>query len=201
MDREPALLWNYFEALCRIPRGSGNEAGVRAYLRNYAAKHAFDFREDSAGNCVVSVPGRGAGKNAPAVLIQSHMDMVCVQQGVSPEHDFTRDPIRTRVVNWPESDGAQEVLMATGTTLGADNGIGLVAALAVGSDPTIVDCPPLKLLFTVEEETGLTGARKMDASLLEADLLRMVGGNSLETFNSLRAPGNFPIFVLEPPRR
>jgi dipeptidase D len=170
MQREPVLLWKHFDDICQIPRGSGNEAGMRAYVRAYAGSHGFGYVEDEAGNCVVSVPGRGQGVNAPAVIIQAHSDMVCVKDA-EIEHDFTRDPIRTRVASWAEGDTTKEVLMATGTTLGADNGIGLVAGLAVGVDSALTDCPPLELLVTVEEETGLTGARKLDPALLRADLL------------------------------
>jgi dipeptidase D len=170
MDRQPTLLWQHFADLCLIPRGSGNEGGVRDYIRKYAATHGFGYREDSTGNCLVSVPGRGAGAHAGAIAIQAHMDMVCVaDQGI--EHDFTRDPIRTRVATWTEKGVTQDVLMATGTTLGADNGIGLVAALAVAVDPAVTDCPPLELLCTVDEETGLTGARFLDPELLRTDLL------------------------------
>ncbi|HLJ53730.1 MAG TPA: beta-Ala-His dipeptidase [Chthonomonadaceae bacterium] len=171
MDRDAVLLLRYFEELCRIPRGSGNEAGVRESLRAFADEHGFAFAEDAAGNCVASVPGRGAGEGAPGVIIQAHMDMVCVKDLEHAAHDFTRDPIRTRVERRTESGREREFVMATGTTLGADNGIGLVAAQAVAVDSGITDCPPLELLFTVEEETGLTGARKMDPDLLRADLL------------------------------
>ena len=171
MEREPALLWRFFDDLCRIPRGSGNEGGVRAYIRGYAGSHGLGYLEDSAGNCLVSAPGRGAGAGAPPVIIQSHMDMVCVKNDENQDHDFTRDPIRTRVTTWTEKGSARDVLMGTGTTLGADNGIGLVAGLAVAADPNVADCPPLDLLFTVEEETGLTGARLLDPALLRADLL------------------------------
>ncbi len=170
MDRDPKLLWQHFEDLCAIPRGSGNEAGVRNYIRRYAQAHSFGYRDDSTGNCLVSVPGRGAGIHAPAITIQAHMDMVCVKdEGV--KHDFTRDPIRPRETSWTEKGRTREVLMATGTTLGADNGIGLVAALAVAVDPAVTDCPPLELLCTVDEETGLTGARFIDPDLLRTDLL------------------------------
>ena len=171
MDLQPALLWRYFDDLSRIPRGSGNESGVRSYIHRFAEANAFDFVEDEAGNCVVSVPGRGAGLASDPVIIQSHMDMVCVCDQEHADHDFTRDPIRTRVTQWTEKGRTREVLMGTGTTLGADNGMGLVAALAVASDPDVKDRPPLELLFTVEEETGLIGAQKLAPSLLRADLL------------------------------
>jgi len=171
MNLTPTHLWQYFDDLCRIPRGSGNEAGVREYIRTFAKDRGWAFTEDEAGNCVVAVPGRGAGVSAPPIIIQSHMDMVCVKDEAHADHDFTRDPIVTRVTTWEENGKTREVLMGTGTTLGADNGIGLVSGLAAATDPELTDCPPLELLFTVDEETGLTGARKLDPALLRADLL------------------------------
>jgi dipeptidase D len=170
MQREPVLLWKHFEDLCQIPRGSGNEAGVRAHIRAYAEQRGFGYQEDVDGNCVVSVPGRGQGVSAPAVIIQAHSDMVCVKEQ-DREHDFTRDPIRTREIAWTENGVTKDVLMATGTTLGADNGLGLVAGLAAADDPALTDCPPLELLVTVQEEVGLIGARQLDPALLCADLL------------------------------
>jgi dipeptidase D len=167
---EASGVWKYFEELSRIPRGSTNEAGVRAWVKDFAATQGFEFREDAAGNCLVAVPGRGTGAPAPPVIIQSHMDMVCVKPEGSA-HDFTRDPIRLKVAQWEENGKTVEVCMAEGTTLGADNGIGLTAAMAVAVDPEVKDCPPLELLFTMDEETGLTGARDLDPALLRADLL------------------------------
>lgn len=170
ISTEATGVWKYFEELSRIPRGSTNEAGVRAWVRDFAATHGFEFKEDQAGNCLVAVPGRGAGAACAPVIIQSHMDMVCVKPEGSA-HDFTRDPIRLKVTQWEEKGKTVEVCMAEGTTLGADNGIGLTAAMAVAVDPEVKDCPPLELLFTMDEETGLTGARELDPALLRADLL------------------------------
>jgi dipeptidase D len=103
MTLKPTHLWQYFDDLCRIPRGSGNEAGVREYVRRFASEHGWAFEEDEAGNCVVSVPGRGAGAGAPPILIQSHMDMVCVKDAEHAQHDFTCDPIVTRLTEWTRS--------------------------------------------------------------------------------------------------
>ena len=169
MSIEPALIGTYFEDLCRIPRGSGNEAGVQDYLRAFAATHGFARREDAAGNIVLYVPGRGTTASPPC-CIQAHMDMVCKSD---PEvaHDFLEDPIRTRIERREENGGQKDVLIATGTTLGADNGFGLAAALAVATDPAITLCPPLELLCTVSEETGLTGASNLDPELIQSDLL------------------------------
>jgi len=163
-------MWKYFEELSRIPRGSTNEAGVRAWVRDFAAAQGFEFKEDKAGNCLVTVPGRGAGAASTPVILQSHMDMVCVRAEGST-HDFTADPIRLRVAQWEENGQKTQVCMAEDTTLGADNGIGLTAAMAAAVDPEVTDCPPLELLFTMDEETGLTGARDLDPALLRSDLL------------------------------
>ncbi len=170
IDRQPSGVWKYFEELCQIPRGSTNEAGVRAWIRDYTRTHGFGYTEDTVGNCVVTVPGRGRGAKAAPVTLQSHMDMVCVKADGSL-HDFTRDPTRLKVAQWEDKGQSNEVCMAEGTTLGADNGIGLAAAMAVAVDRDVTDCPPLDLLFTMDEETGLTGARDLDPALLRTDLL------------------------------
>jgi dipeptidase D len=172
---QPALLWSQFDALCQIPRPSKKERCVQTYLCAWARLHGFAYRQDRAqpdcGNVVIYVPGRGTGVNAASIIIQSHTDMVCVKDE-NVAHDFDRDAIQTRTVQYTEADGAvRTVLMATGTTLGADNGIGVSAALAAAIDPALTDCPPLELLFTVDEETGLTGAGKLDATLLHSRLL------------------------------
>lgn len=167
---EAPLVWKYFEELSRIPRGSTNEAGVRAWVKEFAAAQGFEYKEDAAGNCLVGVPGRGKGVGAAPVIIQAHMDMVCVRAEEST-HDFTRDPILLKVSAWEENGKTVEVCTADGTTLGADNGIGLTAGMAVAVDPDVTDCPPLELLCTIDEETGLTGARDLDPALLRADLL------------------------------
>lgn len=181
MTREPALLWQHFEKICKIPHSSGNEGGLRAFVRAFAGANGFGYSEDSAGNCAVSVAGRGAGVDGPSVILQAHMDMVCVadEEQAGRAHDFARDPILTREAVWLDNGSPVDVLMATGTTLGADNGIGMAAALAAAIDPSVVDCPPLELLFTVEEETGLIGARKLDRSLLKGDLLMNLDSEAL----------------------
>ncbi len=170
ISTEAPWVWKYFEELSQIPRGSTNEAGVRAWVKDFAATHGFDYKEDATGNCLVVAPGRGKGVASKPVILQSHMDMVCVKAEGSA-HDFTRDPIRLRVADWEENGQTIPMCMGDGTTLGADNGIGLTAAMAVAVDPEVMDCPPLDLLFTMDEETGLTGARELDPALLRSDLL------------------------------
>jgi len=139
---------NIFEQISAIPRGSGNEAAISHWLRERAKDQGFAAQTDAAGNLVIRVPGTAGYEFAPIVVFQGHLDMVCEKTPDSP-HDFTRDPIRCIV----EGDW----LHADRTTLGADNGIALALSLALAEDPAVAH-PPLELLFTVEEETGLNGA-------------------------------------------
>jgi dipeptidase D len=163
---EPAELWRQFDALRRIPRPSRHEAGVRTYLEGIAAREGWESAGDEAGNLVLRVPGKGAGVGGELLAIQGHMDMVCEKRRDSG-HDFYRDPIELRR-NTREIQGRErEVLQADGTTLGADNGIGLAAGLALALTPGL-DHPPLELLYTADEEEGMTGAFGLDPKLLTA---------------------------------
>ena len=159
---EPAALWVNFEALSRIPRPSKQEEQVLAWLKAFADARGLKWQQDETGNLIVRRPGSGDGESAPTVVIQSHVDMVC-EKNSDVEHDFSRDPIRLlRDGDW---------LTADGTTLGADNGIGVATALALlemGGDARL---PPLECLFTVDEETGLTGAFALDGALLQGRTL------------------------------
>lgn len=158
---EPAEVWRHFGALNGIPRPSRGEAAARAYSRGVAAAAGALCAEDARGNLVVSAPASPGAESAPAVAVQAHLDMVCERRpGVS--HDFAADPIR------PRREG--EYIYASGTTLGADNGIGAACALALLTTPGLRR-GPLELLFTVEEETGLHGARELDPRLVAARLL------------------------------
>lgn len=159
---EPVELWRHFALLNQTPRPSGQEAASLNLVAQAATQAGARWGKDATGNIVVYVPARNGGSDsAPVVAIQSHLDMVCEKR---PEvtHDFAVDPIR------PRRNG--DVITATGTTLGADNGIGAAAALAVLTTPGLKH-GPLELLFTVEEETGLYGAMGLDASLLQAQYM------------------------------
>ncbi len=159
---EPAQLWRHFAALNAIPRPSGQEAAARAYVRQIAQSVSATYNEDAAGNLVVRVAAQNGGSaDAPIVAIQSHLDMVC-EKRPDVQHDFAVDAIQTR----REGD----LILANGTTLGADNGIGAAAALALLTEPNLRH-GRLELIFTVEEETGLHGAMAIDAALLEATML------------------------------
>jgi dipeptidase D len=145
---EPAAVLNYFQEISQIPRESGNEAGVRSYLRTFATEHGFFYVEDKTGNIIIRKPAAPGYEHVPSTALQGHMDMVCVKEE-GYEHDFTKDPIKLKV----EGD----YLTAEGTTLGADNGIALAMILAIFDDPDALH-GPLEGIFTVSEETGLDGA-------------------------------------------
>ncbi len=145
---EPQLLWDHFAALAAIPRGSKNEAAATAHVVAVAARLGLPAKVDSVGNVVITKPGTKGLETKPVLVLQGHLDMVC-EKNSGTAHDFTKDPIRLIV------DG--EVVKADGTTLGADNGIGCAAALAL-LESKDVPHPPLECLFTIDEETGMTGA-------------------------------------------
>jgi dipeptidase D len=157
---EPQPLWRHFDDILTIPRASKEEERMRAYVVAAAERRGFPHQVDATGNVVVRVPASPGREGAPVVVLQSHLDMVNEKNSDVP-HDFGKDPIVPRQVG--------DYLYATGTTLGADNGIGVATMLALLE----ADLPhgPLELLFTIDEETGLTGALKLDPALLKGRLL------------------------------
>ncbi len=163
---EPVELWRQFDALRRIPRPSLHEAGVRAHLQALAEREGWASQTDGGGNIVLRVPGRGAGVASKPLAIQGHMDMVCEKLGESP-HDFLRDPILLRRTKRVIQGRERDVLQATGTTLGADNGIGVATGLALALTPGL-DHPPLELVFTADEEQGCSGAFLLDPTMISA---------------------------------
>jgi dipeptidase D len=154
---EPRPLWRHFDQILRIPRGSRQEDRIREYVVQAAEGHGLEYRVDPAGNIVVRKPAATGREDAAITVLQSHLDMVN-EKNRDVDHDFSRDPIQPRM----EGD----YLVATGTTLGADNGIGVAAMLAL-MEADAVRHGPLELLFTVDEETGLTGAAGLDGAMLE----------------------------------
>jgi dipeptidase D len=165
---EPAAVWDRFAELTRIPRPPKQEAEAREHVLAWAAELGFETAVDDEGNVVVRVPASHARESAPTVVLQAHLDMVCERDPTSP-HDPREG--RIHVVR----DG--EWVIAEGTTLGADNGIGVAAALAVAEDSQLAH-GPLELLFTVSEEQGLDGAKALDASLVTGRLLLNLDGSS-----------------------
>lgn len=161
LQLEPKLVWKHLFELNQIPRCSGNEAAAAEYVISVAKKNNLKWRKDHAGNVVISVPASKGMEKRPAVVIQGHLDMVC-EKNKDTIHDFSKDPIRMLVKDgWVKADG---------TTLGADNGIAVAMGLAVIEDESVVH-PPLELLFTVDEETGLTGANELKSDFLEGRIL------------------------------
>lgn len=160
-DLEPKNVWRHFDEILKIPRGSKNEAAMRAYVIGQAKKLGLEFKTDKTGNVVVRVPASLGCESVPVTILQSHLDMVN-DKNSDVKHNFDKDAIQ------PQRDG--EYLKATGTTLGSDNGIGVAAALSL-MEAKEVKHGPLELLFTIDEETGLTGASNLGQGLLEGQIL------------------------------
>jgi len=156
-----AKILEYFEQINSFPRCSNNEAQVCQWLQHWARERDLDFQCDAAGNLVVRIPPSTGHAGGPAVVLQGHMDMVCEKTPES-SHDFTKDPI----ISHREGDW----LTANGTTLGADNGIAIAYMLAMAETPSI-NHPPLELLFTVDEETGLNGAKNLTPDFVRGRIL------------------------------
>jgi len=157
---EPKIVWKYFEEICKIPRCSKHEEKIAEYIMEVARKHGLEVEKDSIGNVIARKKANGY-ENAPMITLQCHMDMVC-EKNKDVEHDFSRDAIK------PYIDG--EWVKARGTTLGADNGIGLALCLAL-MEAKDIKHGPLEFLFTVDEETGLTGAFGVKKEFIKGNLL------------------------------
>jgi dipeptidase D len=157
-DLEPQVLWKHFDVLAATPRASTKEAAARNYVMALASKLSLESKLDAAGNLVVRKPARLGRESAPMALLQGHLDMVCEKNEGTP-HNFDTDPIKVvRDGDW---------LRADGTTLGSDNGVGVAAALAV-MESTDIAHGPLEFVFTIDEETGLTGAAEFPGGLLKS---------------------------------
>ena len=160
-DLKPSLLWGAFDEITKVPRPSRHEDKIRKYLLDFAHKHSIDVKTDEVGNVVMQKPATPGREKAPVVVLQAHMDMVA-EKNNDIEHDFLEDPIETYI------DG--DWVKAKGTTLGADNGIGMAAALAAMADNT-VEHGPLEALFTVNEEIGLEGADNLGKDMISGKIL------------------------------
>ena len=160
LNLKPELLWKYFEEISSIPRCSKHEEKVAEYVVNVAKKLGHEVMRDDVGNVIVRKKAT-AYENAPMVTLQAHLDMVC-EKNRDVEHDFEKDPIDVYV------DG--DMVKARGTTLGADNGIGVAACLAIMEDKDIKH-GSLEFLFTIDEETGMTGAFGLKEGVLKGKML------------------------------
>ncbi len=155
---QPEPVWKHFDKLAAIPRASTKEAAARDYVRTVATKLGLESVQDKVGNLVVRKPARPGREAAPMALLQGHLDMVC-EKNEGTVHNFDVDPIKIiRVGEWLKADG---------TTLGSDNGVGVAAALAVMESDNIAH-GPLEFVFTIDEETGLTGAAEFPGGLLKS---------------------------------
>lgn len=157
----PKLIWECFDEITKVPRPTHHLDKMKEFLCSWAERHNLRYATDEVGNVVMYCPATPGHENAPTVVLQGHQDMVA-EKNSGVEHDFLTDPITTVV----EGDWVR----AEGTTLGADNGLGCAAAMAVMIDPEVVH-GPIEALFTVDEEQGLTGANGLDASLISGRTL------------------------------
>ncbi len=158
---KPKKVFYYFEEISKIPRGSRNEKQISDYLFNLAKSKGWDVVQDKSLNIIIKKSATKGYENAPTVILQGHMDMVCEKNG-DVEHDFEKDPINLRIVD--------DYIYATGTTLGADNGIAVAYCLAV-LDSDDIPHPPLEVLITTDEETGMTGVIGLDGSQFDGTIL------------------------------
>ncbi len=160
-DLQPAVVWNNFYGLTRCPRPSKHEEIVREHLLNWAKEHGVEAFADETGNVIMRVPATPGFENRKGVILQGHMDMV-PQKTADTVHDFLKDPIETVI------DG--EWVKAKGTTLGADNGMGVALAMAVAEDKSVKH-GPIEILVTYDEETGMTGADALKPGIFQGDIL------------------------------
>lgn len=158
---EPKRVFQYFEEISQIPRGSGNEKAISDYLVSVAKKLNLEVHQDEALNVIIKKPGTKGYENSETVILQGHMDMVC-EKNKGTEHDFEKDPIKLRVVD--------DMIYATDTTLGSDNGIAVAYSLAI-LDSTDIPHPPLEVLITTDEETGMSGAMAVSKEHITGKIL------------------------------
>jgi len=158
---KPSLLWKHFGQILKIPHCSGNEKALGDYIISEAERLNLEWERDKVGNVVVRKKATTGHENTEGVILQGHLDMVG-EKNSDVVHDFSKDEIQTEIKG--------EWVQAKGTTLGSDNGIGVAASLAVMEDDTLTH-GPLEFLFTVDEETGLTGATKIESGFLKGKML------------------------------
>ena len=168
---EPLAVLKHFEAISQIPRGSGNEKAVSDFIAKFATDLGYKTIQDNLHNLIIYKPATSGYENKPAVILQAHLDMVC-EKNAGTVHDFLTDPIKLCV------DG--DFIKAQGTTLGADNGLGVAMCMAVLADKSLQH-PSLEIVLTVEEETGMAGAQNIDAKLLSGTrMLNLDNSRGLE---------------------
>ncbi len=171
-ELEPKIVWKHFDEIRKIPHGSGNERALGEAVMSWAREHDCDTEMDDLGNVVIRVPATEGHEKAPTVVLQGHLDMVC-EKNSDKDFDFEKDAIELiRDGDWITADG---------TTLGADNGIGVAMSLAMMDMPDAVH-GPLELLFTVDEETGLNGATGLKPGFVSGEKLVNLDSEDLGVF-------------------
>jgi len=161
LNLEPKIVWKHFDEIRKIPRCSKHEEKISEYVVNFAKKHNLKYKVDKIGNIVICKDATKGMENKPGVILQGHLDMVC-EKNSDVKFDFSKDSLQLKLNG--------DVLTAVGTTLGADNGIGLAMSLAILEDNNIKH-GPIESLFTIDEETGLTGAFAMDKDMIKGRIL------------------------------
>lgn len=161
ISMEPSVVWNQFHEISQIPRCSTEEEKILSYIKEFSKKNGLVYKQDKIGNICIKKPASPGMESKPGIVLQGHVDMVC-EKNAGTKHDFSVDPIKLLL-----KDGW---ITADGTTLGADNGIAVAMTLAVMESKTI-EHGPLEALFTVDEESALTGALELDASIVDGSIL------------------------------
>ncbi|MFX1276204.1 MAG: beta-Ala-His dipeptidase [Promethearchaeota archaeon] len=172
--------WEYFEKISKIPRCSGREAKIREFIQNEASTFNFHTKTDNVGNLLVKIPIKNIKKDQKKVCLQCHLDMVC-EKNKAYEHDFLKDPLKLKLIKIDD----EKWLTAEGTTLGADNGVGIAYCLIIMKKLSTGEINlgkiDLSFLFTVEEESGLLGAFNIDRNLIDCDYLINLDSENDET--------------------
>lgn len=183
---KPEKLFYYFEEITKIPRGSGNEKQISDYLLNLAKSKGWEVIQDDSLNIIIKKPATKGYENAPTVMLQGHMDMVC-EKNEGVVHDFEKDPIKLRII-----DG---YIYGTDTTLGADNGIAVAMCLSVLESEDL-EHPALEVLITTDEEKGMTGAEKVDGTIFKSKYLLNLDSEEEGVFTSGCAGGGNVTFKI-----
>lgn len=173
-DLEPKPVWQFFAGIAAVPRPSKHEERIRAHVRQVAEKLGFAVREDGIGNIVIQVPAKPGCERAPVTVLQGHLDMVC-EKNAGTAHDFDKEGIHLLLEKDPKT--GEPIVRGKGTTLGADNGIGVAMALAAASSPDVRH-GPLEILCTVDEEMGMSGAAALEPGFFQGK--RMINLDSEE---------------------
>lgn len=189
---EPARVFHYFEEICAIPHGSGNEKAISDYCVAFARSHDLWVRQDGANNVIIRKPASAGYETAPVVMLQGHMDMVC-EKNSDVDFDFEKDSLKLKV----EGD----FVSAKGTTLGGDDGIAVAYVLAILEDDTL-EHPELEVVITTDEEVGMKGAHALDVSDLKASYLLNLDNESegqilTSCAGGMKSRAKFPIRRVE----